>query len=94
MAGALLGFLRYNFNPASIFLGDSGSLTIGFMLGCFGVIWGTKSATLLGMTAPLITLAIPLLDTISFKQPGQPSLNSFPVTPQAEQGNDHERRNP
>jgi UDP-GlcNAc:undecaprenyl-phosphate GlcNAc-1-phosphate transferase len=63
LAGALLGFLRYNFNPASIFLGDSGSLTIGFLLGCFGVIWSTKSATLLGMTAPLMTLAIPLLDT-------------------------------
>jgi UDP-GlcNAc:undecaprenyl-phosphate GlcNAc-1-phosphate transferase len=62
LAGALLGFLRYNFNPASIFLGDSGSLLIGFLLGCYGVIWSQKSATLLGMTAPLITLAIPLLD--------------------------------
>ena len=36
LIGALLGFLRYNFNPASIFLGDSGSLLIGFLLGCFG----------------------------------------------------------
>jgi UDP-GlcNAc:undecaprenyl-phosphate/decaprenyl-phosphate GlcNAc-1-phosphate transferase len=62
LAGALLGFLRYNFNPASIFLGDSGSLLIGFLLGCFGVIWSQKSATFLGMTAPLMTLAIPLLD--------------------------------
>jgi UDP-GlcNAc:undecaprenyl-phosphate GlcNAc-1-phosphate transferase len=61
--GALLGFLRYNFNPASIFMGDCGSLTVGFLLGCFGVIWSQKSATLLGMTAPLIALAIPLLDT-------------------------------
>src|SRR5439155_5528046 len=34
LAGALLGFLRYNFNPASIFLGDSGSLLVGFLLGC------------------------------------------------------------
>jgi UDP-GlcNAc:undecaprenyl-phosphate GlcNAc-1-phosphate transferase len=63
LAGALLGFLRYNFNPASIFLGDSGSLFIGFMLGCVGVIWSQKSATLLGMTAPLIALSLPLLDT-------------------------------
>ena len=46
LVGALLAFLRYNFNPASIFLGDSGSLTIGFMLGCFGAIWSQKSATL------------------------------------------------
>jgi UDP-GlcNAc:undecaprenyl-phosphate GlcNAc-1-phosphate transferase len=63
LAGALLGFLRYNFNPASIFLGDCGSLTIGFLLGCYGIIWSQKSATMLGMTAPLMALAIPLLDT-------------------------------
>jgi UDP-GlcNAc:undecaprenyl-phosphate/decaprenyl-phosphate GlcNAc-1-phosphate transferase len=64
LLGALLGFLPYNFNPASIFMGDCGSVTVGFLLGCFGVIWSQKSATLLGMTAPLIALAIPLLDTI------------------------------
>ncbi len=63
LAGALIGFLRYNFNPASIFLGDSGSLSIGFLLGCFGIAWTQKSATALGMTAPLIALAMPLLDT-------------------------------
>lgn len=63
MAGALLGFLRYNFNPASIFLGDCGSLSIGFLLGCCGVIWSQKSATVLGMAAPLMALSIPLLDT-------------------------------
>ena len=63
LAGALLGFLRYNFSPASIFLGDCGSLFIGFLLGCYGVIWSQKSATLLGMTAPLMVLIIPLLDT-------------------------------
>ena len=64
LCGALAGFLRYNFNPASVFLGDCGSLTIGFLLGCYGVIWSQKSATLLGMTAPLIALAIPLLDVV------------------------------
>ena len=63
LAGALLGILRFNFNPASIFLGDSGSLLIGFLLGCYGVLWSQKSATILGMTAPLIALSIPLLDT-------------------------------
>ena len=62
LAGALLGFLRYNFNPASIFLGDSGSLLVGFLLGCYGVLWSQKSATLLAMTAPLMALAIPILD--------------------------------
>lgn len=63
LAGALLGFLLFNFNPASIFLGDSGSLWIGFMLGCYAVIWSQKSATLLGLTAPVIALCVPLLDT-------------------------------
>jgi UDP-GlcNAc:undecaprenyl-phosphate/decaprenyl-phosphate GlcNAc-1-phosphate transferase len=63
LVGALLAFLRYNFNPASIFLGDCGSLTIGFLLGCFGAVWSQKSATLLGMTAPLMALSIPLIDT-------------------------------
>jgi UDP-GlcNAc:undecaprenyl-phosphate GlcNAc-1-phosphate transferase len=63
LAGALLGFLRYNFNPASIFLGDSGSLTVGFLLGCYGVLWSQKSTTALGMTAPFLALAVPLLDT-------------------------------
>ncbi|MCC6482134.1 MAG: undecaprenyl/decaprenyl-phosphate alpha-N-acetylglucosaminyl 1-phosphate transferase [Sphingomonadaceae bacterium] len=64
LAGALLGFLRYNFNPASIFLGDCGSLLIGFLLGCFGAVWSHKSATVLGMTAPLMALAIPLLEVV------------------------------
>lgn len=64
LAGALLGFLRYNFNPATIFLGDCGSLTVGFLLGCYSLLWSTKSATALGMTAPLMVLAIPLFDTV------------------------------
>jgi len=64
LAGCLLGFLRYNFNPATIFLGDCGSLSIGFLLGCYGVLWSEKSVTLLGMTAPLMALAVPLLDTV------------------------------
>jgi len=64
LVGCLLGFLRYNFNPASVFLGDCGSLFVGFLLGCFGVLWSQKSATLLGMTAPLMAMAIPLLDAV------------------------------
>lgn len=62
LAGCLLGFIRYNFNPATIFLGDCGSLFIGFMLGCYAVVWSQKAATILGMTAPLMALSIPLLD--------------------------------
>jgi UDP-GlcNAc:undecaprenyl-phosphate GlcNAc-1-phosphate transferase len=64
LAGCLLAFLYYNFNPATIFLGDCGSLLIGFLLGCYGVIWTQKSITLLGMTAPLMALAIPLMDVV------------------------------
>ncbi len=45
-----------------MFLGDSGSLTIGFVLGCYAIIWTQKSATLLGLAAPIMALSIPLLD--------------------------------
>ncbi len=62
-AAALLGFLRYNRSPASIFLGDSGSLTIGFLLGCFAVMWSQRVDDALGLAAPLITLTLPLADT-------------------------------
>ena len=62
LAGCLLGFLRYNFSPASVFLGDCGSLTIGFVLGCFSLIWSQKDGTVLGVVAPLMALALPLID--------------------------------
>ncbi len=63
LAAALGGFLRYNFHPASIFLGDSGSLLTGFLLGAYGVLWSEKSTTVLGTAVPLLALAFPLLDT-------------------------------
>jgi UDP-GlcNAc:undecaprenyl-phosphate GlcNAc-1-phosphate transferase len=63
LAAALLGFLVFNFNPASIFLGDSGSLLLGFLLGCFSIMWSGKSNTALHMAAPLMALAVPLADT-------------------------------
>jgi UDP-GlcNAc:undecaprenyl-phosphate/decaprenyl-phosphate GlcNAc-1-phosphate transferase len=62
LIGVLLAFLRYNFSPASVFLGDCGSLTIGFILGCFGLIWSQKTGTMVGMIAPLMALALPLVD--------------------------------
>jgi len=64
LAGCLLGFLCFNFNPATVFLGDGGSLLIGFLLGCFGVIWSQKTLTLLGLTAPLMAMSIPLIDVL------------------------------
>jgi UDP-GlcNAc:undecaprenyl-phosphate GlcNAc-1-phosphate transferase len=62
LAGALLGFLCYNINPATVFLGDSGALLIGFLLGCYGMVWTQKTATLLSLMVPLLALSIPLLD--------------------------------
>lgn len=60
LLGALLGFLFYNFNPASIFLGDCGSLLIGFLFGCFGLIWNQHAGgTGLGLIAPLMAVAVP-----------------------------------
>ena len=64
LAGALLGFLSYNMNPATVFLGDSGALLIGFLLGCYGMIYTQKTATLLSMVVPLLALSVPLLDVM------------------------------
>jgi len=62
LVGCLLGFLRYNFNPASVFLGDSGSLLIGFLLACYGALWSQTSVTLVALMAPVLAVSIPLLD--------------------------------
>lgn len=64
LLGALLGFLRYNFSPARIFLGDSGSLFVGFMLAVLSVHGSLKSTTAVLAIVPLFALAIPLLDTL------------------------------
>jgi len=64
LGGALLGFLRYNFRPARIFLGDSGSLFVGFMVAVLSVHGSTKSATAALTLAPLLLLALPILDTL------------------------------
>jgi UDP-GlcNAc:undecaprenyl-phosphate GlcNAc-1-phosphate transferase len=62
LAAALLGFLCYNINPATVFLGDSGALLIGFLLGCFGIMWVRTASTLFGMLLPILALSVPLLD--------------------------------
>ena len=64
LACALIGFLCYNLNPATVFLGDSGALLIGFLLGCYGMIWTQKTSTLISILVPLIALSLPLLDLI------------------------------
>jgi UDP-GlcNAc:undecaprenyl-phosphate GlcNAc-1-phosphate transferase len=62
LAGGLLGFLRYNFHPATVFLGDSGSLLLGFVLGCGGIMWSRALANHAGLLAPAVVLSVPLLD--------------------------------
>ena len=62
LAGSLLGFLRYNFFPANIFLGDSGSLFIGFALAAFAVRGSMKSSAAIAVAAPLLALAVPIVD--------------------------------
>lgn len=62
LAGALLGFLRYNFNPAKVFLGDSGSLTVGFLLAAFAISGNLKSRTIIAVAVPLVALALPIFD--------------------------------
>jgi UDP-GlcNAc:undecaprenyl-phosphate GlcNAc-1-phosphate transferase len=63
LGGALLGFLRYNLTPASVFLGDCGSLFLGFVLAALAVRGSMKSSTAIAVFAPLLALAIPILDT-------------------------------
>jgi UDP-GlcNAc:undecaprenyl-phosphate/decaprenyl-phosphate GlcNAc-1-phosphate transferase len=63
LAGALLGFLRYNFNPASIFLGDSGSLWLGFQIAVLSIASQNKSSTAVAVASPLLSLALPLIET-------------------------------
>ena len=63
MAGAILGFLRFNFNPATIFLGDCGSLFIGFMLSAFALVGSQKTPTIVAVAIPLVSFGLPILDT-------------------------------
>jgi len=65
LAGAVLGFLPFNVNPATLFLGDSGSLFLGFMLSILALSGSQtqKSSTLAGIAIPIVALGLPILDT-------------------------------
>jgi UDP-GlcNAc:undecaprenyl-phosphate GlcNAc-1-phosphate transferase len=63
VAGACLGFLRHNFYPARIFMGDSGALLLGFMLATTAVQGLLKTAALAALVFPLVVLAVPIVDT-------------------------------
>jgi UDP-GlcNAc:undecaprenyl-phosphate/decaprenyl-phosphate GlcNAc-1-phosphate transferase len=62
LAGSILGFLRYNFHPASIFLGDSGSLFIGFVLSALALAGSQKAPTIVAIAIPLISFGLPISD--------------------------------
>ncbi|MEB3359074.1 MAG: MraY family glycosyltransferase [Synechococcales bacterium] len=62
LAGGALGFLRYNFNPAQIFMGDGGAYYMGFTLAGVGVIGLLKSVTTVAVLLPFLILAVPILD--------------------------------
>ena len=64
LAGAILGFLKYNFYPARIFMGDVGSLTVGFMLGFLAIHLTQTSGATISPMVPVLVLGLPLLDTI------------------------------
>ncbi len=63
LAGAIIGFLRYNFNPATIFLGDSGSLYIGFLLSALALYGTQKSPTIVAVAIPIVSFGLPILET-------------------------------
>jgi UDP-GlcNAc:undecaprenyl-phosphate/decaprenyl-phosphate GlcNAc-1-phosphate transferase len=64
VSGALLGFLIFNFNPASIFLGDSGSMFIGFLIAAISLLTKNKAETATAMLIPLMALGLPIFDML------------------------------
>ena len=65
VAGGCLGFLPFNFSPAKTFMGDGGALFLGFMIAVLSVISPLKRATFVGAIVPMLTLAVPIFDTIA-----------------------------
>jgi len=64
MAGVLLGFLRYNFNPASIFMGDGGSYFLGYAIAALSIMASAKSTLGISILIPLVVLGVPVFDTL------------------------------
>jgi UDP-GlcNAc:undecaprenyl-phosphate GlcNAc-1-phosphate transferase len=64
LGGAVLGFLFYNFNPASIFMGDTGSMFLGFVLATTSIATHHKSSTAVAVIVPIIALGVPIADTL------------------------------
>lgn len=63
LAGGIIGFIHYNFNPATIFMGDTGSMFIGYMLAAISIFGAVKSAATIALLVPAIALGLPIMDT-------------------------------
>lgn len=65
VAGACVGFLPFNFNPAKIFMGDTGAMFLGYVLACISIIGPFKSTTAIAVLVPLLVLGVPIFDTVT-----------------------------
>lgn len=63
LMGSTLGFLCYNFHPASVFMGDAGALFLGFVLGASTLVEEQKGVTVIALAVPMVVMAVPILDT-------------------------------
>jgi UDP-GlcNAc:undecaprenyl-phosphate GlcNAc-1-phosphate transferase len=88
LSGAILGFLPYNFNPASIFLGDTGSQLLGFLLAAISIEGAIKSAAAFAIAVPILALGLPIYDTIFAMV--RRKINGKPMM-QADRGHLHHR---
>lgn len=64
MAGAAIAFLQYNFNPAKIFMGDTGSMFLGYVIAAVSVMGSMKTAAIAVLIVPLVALSVPIMDTL------------------------------
>lgn len=64
LSGAVFGFLPYNFNPASIFMGDTGSQLLGFLLAAISIEGAIKSAAIFSIAVPILAIGLPIYDTL------------------------------
>ncbi len=88
LLGSCLGFLPYNFNPASIFMGDTGAMFTGYLLGAISIVGALKSAAAVTLFVPVLALGVPIFDT-AFAIVRRVS-NNKPIS-QADHGHLHHR---
>jgi UDP-GlcNAc:undecaprenyl-phosphate/decaprenyl-phosphate GlcNAc-1-phosphate transferase len=88
MAGAVLGFLRYNFNPATIFMGDTGSMFLGFVLAVTAIHAHEKTSAAVAIAVPILALGVPIADTLLAM--GRRAVRGAPIF-SADRGHIHHR---